>query len=48
MKTKYGDKPISFRPTIQVMELLKKQVKDTGKTLTKVVEECVEKVLGNG
>ena len=48
MKTKYGDIPISFRPTIRVMELIKERVKKSGKTMTKVIEECIEKVLGNG
>jgi hypothetical protein len=48
MKTKYGNIPISFRPTVKVMELLKEQIKKSGKTMTKVIEECIEKVLGNG
>jgi len=48
VKTKYGNIPVSFRPTVKVMELLRKRVKETNKTVTKVIEECVEKVLGNG
>lgn len=48
MKTKYGNIPISFRPTIRVMGLIKGQIKKSGKTMTKVIEECIEKVLGNG
>lgn len=48
MKTKFGNIPISFRPTIKVMGLIRGQVKKTGKTMTKVIEDCIEKVLGNG
>ena len=48
MKTKNGNIPISFRPTIRVMGLIKEQIKKSGKTMTKVIEECIEKVLGNG
>lgn len=48
MKTKYGNIPISFRPTIKVMGLIRSRVKKTGKTMTKVIEDCIEKVLGNG
>tara|TARA_Y100000593_G_C4067320_1_gene217397 strand:- start:317 stop:463 length:147 start_codon:yes stop_codon:yes gene_type:complete len=48
MKTKFGNIPISFRPTIKVMGLIREQVKKTGKTMTKVIEDCIEKVLGNG